>query len=118
MSRNTLTKLTNGSHVLAHNNNFVLAYRSEFQDYADEYVTWAILDNDINKTHDGSYYSKVEDAVECYLDRSGKKDFGYNVKNNITPEVIMFGVTSILTNILKQYIHANEGRLEALYEKD
>jgi len=114
MSRNTLTKLTNGSYVLADNNNFVLAYRSE----ADEFVTWAILDNDINKTHDGSYYSKIEDATECYLDRSGRKDFGYNIKNNITPEVIMFGVTSVLTNILNQYIHANEGRLEALYEKD
>ena len=114
MSRNTLTKLTNGSYVLAHNNKFVLAYHSE----ADEYVTWAILDNDINKTHNGSYYSRIEDATECYLDRSGKKDFGYNIKNNITPEVIMFGVTSVLTNILKSYIHANEGRLEALYEKD
>ena len=66
MSHHTLTKLTNGSYVLAHNNKFVLAYHSE----ADEYVTWAILDNDINKTHNGSYYSKIDDAIECYLERN------------------------------------------------
>ena len=112
MSRNTGIKLTNGAYVLADDNDFVLAYRSE----ADDYVTWEILDNDINKTHDGSYYSKIEDAIDCYLNRSGKKHFGYSIKDNINTETIMFGVTSILTNILKQYLHTNEGRLEALYE--
>jgi len=102
MSHHTLTKLTNGSYVLAHTNNFVLAYHSE----ADEYVTWMILDNDINKTHDGSYYSKIEDAIDCYLDRTGKKH--YSNKSEF--------VTSMFSTILNQYIHTNEGRLEALYE--
>ena len=101
MSHHTLTKLTNGSYVLAHNNNFVLAYHKE----ADEYVTWRILDNDINKTHDGCYYSKINDAIDCYLDRTGKKH--YRNKSEF--------VTSMFSTILNQYIHT-EYENKALYK--
>jgi len=63
----TLDKLNNGCYVLARNENIVLAYHRE----ANEFVTWLIDDDDTQQTIDGGYYSTVEHGVDCYFKRAG-----------------------------------------------
>ena len=64
----TLEKLNNGCYVLARNENIVLAYHRE----ANEFVTWLINDYDYpQQTVDGGYYSTLEHGVDCYFKRAG-----------------------------------------------